>query len=66
MKGFEINFKVYADTQEEADAASKALQNYVIEHAAEGRAVTAQKLTECVLKWKDNLFVKNQIIKYFK
>ena len=66
MKGFEINFKVYADTQEEADAASKALQNLVNEHAAEGRAVTAQKLTECVLKWKDNLFVKNQIIKYFK
>ena len=41
MKGFEINFKVYADTQEEADAASKALQNFVNEHAAEGRAVTA-------------------------
>ena len=62
MKGFEINFKVYADTQEEADAASKALQDFV----NEGRAVTAQKLTECVPKWKDNLFVKNQIIKYFK
>lgn len=66
MKGFEINFKVYADTQEEADAASRALQDFVNEHAAEGRVVTAQKLTECVLKWKDNLFVKNQIIKYFK
>lgn len=66
MKGFEINFKVYADTQEEADAASKALQDFVNEHAAEERAVTAQKLTECVPKWKDNLFVKNQIIKYFK
>lgn len=66
MKGLEINFKVYADTQEEADAASKALQDFVNEHAAEGRAVTAQKLTECVPKWKDNLFVKNQIIKYFK
>ena len=66
MKGFEINFKVYADTQEEADAASMALQDFVNEHAAEGRAVTAQKLTECVPKWKDNLFVKNQIIKYFK
>lgn len=52
--------------RKKADAASKALQNFVNEHAAEGRAVTAQKLTECVLKWKDNLFVKNQIIKYFK
>lgn len=52
--------------RKEADAASKALQDFVNEHAAEGRAVTAQKLTECVPKWKDNLFVKNQIIKYFK
>lgn len=66
MKGFEINFKVYADTQEEADAASRVLQDFVNEHAAEGRAVTANKLTECVAKWKENLFVKNQIIKYFK
>ena len=59
MKGFEIRFNVYADSQEEADLASNVIKAFITEHAQKGIAVTANKLTEAVQKWKDNYFVTN-------
>ena len=62
MQGFEIKFNVYATTQDEADAASKAIKGFISEMAGKGIAVTANKLTSAVTRWKDNVFVTN----YFK
>lgn len=66
MQGFEIKFKIYAETQEEVTAAEKVLQDFVNEQGKEGRAVTANKIAEIVPKWKDNFLVKKQINKYFE
>lgn len=66
MEGFELKFKVYAETREEADKAQQVLQDFVNDHGKEGRAVTANKIIEIVPKWKDNFLVKKQIIKYFE
>lgn len=62
MQGFEVRFKVYAETQEEADTASAAIRGFIAEKAAKGIAVTGRKIAEAVSKWKDNVFVTN----YFK
>lgn len=62
MKGFEVKFNVYANGQEEADAASSALRQFVDDMARRGIAVTAEKLSAAVAKWKDNYFVTS----YFK
>lgn len=62
MKGYEIKFNVYAETQGEADLASETVKGFISEMAQKGIAVTANKITDAVRKWKDNYFVNN----YFK
>ena len=62
MQGYEVKFNVYASTQDEAEMASATIKNFISEMAQKGVAVTANKLTEAVRKWKDNYFVTN----YFK
>ena len=57
MQGYEIRFNVYADSQEEADKASDAIKAFISARASEGVAVTANKLTEAVARYKDNYFV---------
>lgn len=62
MSGFELKFNVYANSQEEADAAAGAIKAFISSMAQKGVAVTANKIAEAVSKWKDNYFVTN----YFK
>ena len=57
MKGFQVTFNVYANSKEEAEAASKALRTFVDDQAKQGRAVTAQKITDAINKYKNNYFV---------
>ena len=59
MKGFEVKFNVYANTQAEADLASDAIKQFISEQAQKGVAVTAEKLTDAVRRWKDNFLVTN-------
>lgn len=65
MKGYEVKFNIYANSQEEADQASQAIKAFISEHAKCGRAVTANKVATAVSKWKDNVLVRNRIISYF-
>ncbi|MBR4755688.1 MAG: hypothetical protein IK076_01965 [Bacteroidales bacterium] len=57
MKGYPVQFNVYAETQEEADRASAAIKGFISSQAQRGVAVTAAKLTEAVRKWGDNFIV---------
>jgi hypothetical protein len=59
MQGFEVKFNVYAETQAEADLASDAIKAFISGMAQKGIAVTANKMTDAVKKWKDNYFVTN-------
>lgn len=59
MQGYEIRFNVYADSQEEADSAILAVKTLISEYASKGVAVTANKISEAVEKWKNNIFVFN-------
>jgi len=62
MQGYEVRFYVYADSQEEADQAGRAVGSFVNDMARKGLAVTARKLTDAVQRWGSNVFVQN----YFK
>ena len=62
MQGYQVSFNVYAESQQEADAASLAIKSFITEQARQGRAVTAVKITEAVGRYKNNYFVTN----YFK
>ena len=62
MKGYEISFKVFASSKEEADKASDTIRRFVDDKAREGIPVTAEKIAAAVDKWKDNYFVT----KYFR
>ena len=62
MRGYEVRFNVYADSQEEADRAAEAIKGFISDKARLGIAVTAERLAAAVTKYKDNYFVTN----YFK
>ena len=62
MDGYEIRFKVYAESQAEADEAARAIKAFIGDNARQGVAVTARRLTEAVSRWGSNPFVRN----YFK
>ena len=62
MRGYEIRFNVYANSQEEADRATAAIKSFIGAKAAQGVAVTADRIRSAVEKYKDNYFVTS----YFK
>lgn len=65
MKGYEVKFNIYANSQDEADMATQAIKAFISEHAKQGRAVTAKKVADAIGKWKNNVLVRNRIINYF-
>ena len=62
MEGYEVKFNLYAESQEDADEASKAIKDFVSGMAQKGIAVTAKKIACAVRRWGDNVFVNS----YFK
>ena len=65
MKGYEVRFNIYANSQQEADMATQAIKAFISEHAKQGRAVTALKVANAIGNWKSNVLVRNRIINYF-
>ena len=65
LHGYEIKFQVYADSPEEVEAARMSIVSFINQHAQQGRAVTARKITEAVSRWDKNPFVRRRIIEFF-
>ena len=66
MGGYEVKFNIYAESQAEADAVSKAIIDFISANAQNGIAVTAAKVTEAVGKWGNNPFIRSKITNYFR
>ena len=58
MGGYEIRFNVYAESQEEADKATEAIKAFISAKASHGVAVTANKVSDAIGRFKDNYFVE--------
>lgn len=63
MKGFQVCFNVFANSQEEADKASIAIRQFIDNNAKMGIAVTANKLVEAIAKWGDSFLVNSYLRK---
>lgn len=66
MKGFEVKFNIYANSKEEAAEAQKVIIDFINDNAAEGRAVSAEKIVRIVPMWKQNALIRQQIANFFK
>lgn len=66
MNVYPITIKIYANNEQEAHQAQKALGQFVNDMGAMGIAVTGNKIAEAVPKWNQNSFVKSKIIEHFK
>ena len=65
MKGFNVSFNIYAESQEQADMVSKVLGDFVNDYAANGIAVSAPKILALPELLKSNSFIDNKIKRYF-
>lgn len=66
MEVFPITIKIYAESEQEADEARRALGGFVDQMGRRGIHVTGGKIAEGVSRWERNAFVRQQIINHFK
>ena len=66
MQGYEVRFNIYAESQAEADAVSRAFKDVINENARLGVAVSAAKITEAIRRWGGNPFLRAKITNYFR
>ncbi len=66
LKGFPLQFNIYAENAEEVEECRSAIIAFIVQHAAQNRAVTARKVAEAIRSWEKNALVRNRIINFFK
>jgi len=63
---YEISFQIYARSPEEAELGKNAFVRFIRLMREKNAAVTGEKLDKAIGKLDGNLFVKNEIVKFFK
>lgn len=66
MKGYKVSFNIFAENQEEADAVSRLLGEFVDGYAKLGVAVCASKLLPLPELLENNPFLKGRITNYLR
>ena len=66
MKAIDIQFQIYAENENEVAELKQTIVWFINLHRANGRAVTAKKVSEAIKKWDNNFLVKRRIIEHFK
>lgn len=61
LQVYEIKFKLYADSQAEAEALELELLSFVREKREKGVAVTASKVIKALQQFKNNVFVTSYL-----
>ena len=61
LQVYEIKFKLYAESQADADALQTELLTFVRDKRERGIAVTANKLIRALQQFKTNIFVNNYL-----
>lgn len=61
LQVYEIKFKLYADSQAEAEALESELLAFVREKREKGVAVTASKVIKALQQFKNNVFVTSYL-----
>lgn len=66
MKALDIQFQIYAEDENEVAELRQTIIWFINLHRANGRAVTAKKVSEAIKRWDKNIIVRNRIIEHFK
>lgn len=66
MKALDIRFQIYAEDENEVAELRQTIIWFINLHRANGRAVTAKKVSEAIKRWDKNIIVRNRIIEHFK
>ena len=66
LKGFPIQFNIYAENEQEVEEARMAVVAFIGYHASQCRAVTARKVAKALADWDKNILIRNHIISYLK
>ena len=66
MKALDIQFQIYAEDENEVAELRQTIIWFINLHRANGRAVTARKVSEAIKRWDKNIIVRNRIIEHFK
>lgn len=66
MKALDIQFQIYAEDENEVAELRQTIIWFINLHRANGRAVTAKKVSEAIKRWDKNVIVRNRIIEHFK
>lgn len=61
MQQYNVTIPVYADSADKAESFAKSFYLFVDEKRRQGIAVTAEKLTGALEKYKDNIFLINYL-----
>lgn len=61
-----ISFNIWANDEQEADELKKSVCDFIDWFGERGKKVTAKKLSHALDNWQKNVFIRNQIINYFK
>jgi hypothetical protein len=61
LRVYEIKFKLYAESQAEADALQTELMEFVNDKREQRIAVTASKLIKALRQFRDSIFVNNYL-----
>ena len=61
LRVYEIKFKLYAESQAEADALQVELMEFVNYKREQRVAVTASKLIKALRQFRDSIFVNNYL-----
>lgn len=66
MKALDIQFQIYAEDENEVAELRQTIIWFINLHRANGRAVTARKVSEAIKRWDKNVIVRNRIIEHFE
>ena len=66
MNVYPITVKIYADSEQEAQTAQKALGQFVDDMGAMGIPVTGNKIATAISRWKQSGLVRAKIIEHFR
>ena len=66
LKGFPIQFNIYAENEQEVEECRMAIVAFIGFHASQCRAVTAKKVANALSNWDKNILIRNHIISYLK
>lgn len=61
-----ISFNIWANNEDEAVELKKNICEFIDWFGQRGIKVSASKLSEAIVRWQNNILVKNSIINHFK